>query len=256
MKKNSKLPLVVALVIVILGIVFSLIFESSSSPNPLWIQTGAAVALILVTWKYVNLTHGLLAEAEKNRMESVKPILVLRDKKYADESNIPVVETYIINVGHGTAIRINIISSIHYPLNQDLSSLSKDDHPEITNCFQAPKRKFNDSLNPCFGNVDNRIALVIQSEDYTAFPALERGELGVIIVFEDITGRGYCTLYLDRKHHLISIYSPEISFEEKERTIKSILKKGSVQEIREAIRKDGNITLNALDVEKHYQHNG
>lgn len=243
--KNSKLPLVAAIVIALLGIVLSLLIDSSSGPNPAWIQAGSALALILVTWKYVNLTHGLLAEAEKNRREAVKPILVLRDSRYIDENNIPVIETYVLNVGHGTALRINIISTIVYSSNQDLSSSSKENHPKITVSFQAPKRKFNDSLNPCYGNIDNRIEIVVQRESSGA-PALERGNLGVIIIYEDITGTGYCTVYLDRKHYLNSIYPPEFSYTDKERLIKSVRKNASLQGIRESIRHHGNMTLGGL----------
>ncbi len=233
----SKIWLLVVSCILFVGLAFSFIFGSEGKPSSAWIQTAAAVALIAVTWRYVELTNETLAELKKSRLESeiarleaLKPIIVLRDRECQHKSGFKSSETFFLNVGSGTAVKLTYVSSIVEPLNTDITSDRKDDHPRISDCFQDRCKKVNDALNPCYGGFDSRITLVEQNLNYDGFSALESGDFGCIILYEDIIGGGYCTLYISRGHYFSKIYSSDICGEEKRKICKVIHKPERVNE--------------------------
>jgi len=242
--------IIIASCILLFGIVLAFLFGSDGKPSSAWIQTAAAVALITVTWRYVELTKETLIELkksrqesekasrelEKARLESLKPIIVLRSREYEHEEGFTTSETFLLNVGSGTAVRITYASSIVEPLNTDITSRRNEDHPRISNCFQGRTRKLNDALNPCFGVFDSRITLTEVNRNFEGFPPLENGDFGCIVLYEDIIGRGYCTLFICRAHYFSDIYSSDIDSEEK-RKIRSVISKfGGTADIATIIR--------------------
>ena len=242
--------IVIASCILVIGIVLAFLFGSDGNPSPAWIQTAAAIALITVTWRYVELTKETLIELkksrqesekasrelEKARLESLKPIIVLRSREYEYEEGFTTSETFLLNVGSGTAVRITYASSIVEPLNTDITSRRNEDHPRISNCFQGRSRKLNDALNPCFGVFDSRITLAEVNRNFEGFPPLENGDFGCIVLYEDIIGRGYCTLFIGRGHYFSDIYSSNIDTKEK-RNIRSFISKlGGTSDIAKIVK--------------------
>ena len=63
-----------------------------------------------------------------------------------------------------------------------------------------------------------------QNMSFDGFSALETGDFGCIILYEDIIGRGYCTLYFGQGHYFSDIYPSEIGADEK-RKIRSVIHK-------------------------------
>lgn len=239
----SKIWLLVVSCILIVGITLSFIFGSEGKPSPAWIQTAAAVALIAVTWRYVELTNKTLTElkrsrleSEKSRLEVLKPIIVLRSREYQHEEGFTTAETFLLNVGSGTAVKLTYVSSIVEALNTDITSDRQGDHPRISDCFQDRQKKLDDALNPCFGGFDSRIPLVEQNLSFDGFSALESGDFGCIILYEDIIGRGYSTLYIGQGHYFSDIYPSDLGADEK-RKIRSVIHKlGGTSDIAKIVR--------------------
>ena len=233
----KNLSLIFAAIAVGTGIILGLFFRTDEGPNPAWIQAGAAVSLILITWRYVALTNRTLAEVEKSRLEAIKPIIVLRSRNYYSHvSGFTVAETFLLNVGSGTAVKLEYASSIVEPLNEDISSERNDAHPEVSNCFQGRRKKLNDALNPCFGRFDSKIMIIQQNLNHTGSPALERGKFGVIALYEDIIGRGYCTLYVNREHYFSDIYTSDVDGKKRREIRRVISKLGSTSDIVRIVR--------------------
>lgn len=205
--KTSWLLFILAGISVMVGIILGFIFQAENGPNPIWIQAGAAVSLIFITWHYVALTNKTLAEAEIARLQSFVPLLILRSREYKHDSNAQIAETYLLNAGEGVAVRIRHSTSILFPLNHDFTSDNPDLHPRVTNCFQGRIEHSNDALNPSHGNIESRITILEENLDYNREHALSNGVFGAIVVYDDKLGRGYCTLYIGNRHYFCELYS-------------------------------------------------
>jgi hypothetical protein len=231
--------MLVAGIIALAGIGCAFFFSSPEGPSPSWIQAGAAIALIIITWRYVILTQRILLESEKARLESIIPRIVVRSRKCESQLGFPLAETFLLNAGTGTAVRIELVTSISYPLNHDITSDVFERHPKVTGSFQGALRKKNDALNSSYGSIESRITLLEQNLDVTDVPAIGNPKLGVFILYEDTIGRGYYTLYLHTEHILGSIYTADTSSERKTAIRKALMRLGSLSDVAKLVREHG-----------------
>ena len=225
---------------IFVGVILGFRFRTANGPDPIWIQAGAAVSLIFITWRYVSLTHKTLAEVEKSRLQSLVPVIVLRSRKYKHDSGVKVAETYLLNAGEGLAVKLRYSTSVNFPFDHDYLSDNPDLHPRVTRCFQGKPVNSFDALNPSHGNIESRITIVEEILSYHSDYALSNGVFGAIIVYEDKIGRGYCTLYIGNTHIFSELY-PSDETDKKKAEIRTTLltRVGGIIDVSMLVRKHG-----------------
>lgn len=236
----------------VIGVVLSMILrDSNGHPDSSWIQTGASLALILITYSYVRITEKTLeearrsredasktlAEAERARLQSYIPQLILRSRKYHHEGGFDVYETFLTNAGPGTAVKIDCSTSALYLSDYDLESKKPEDQVEITTCLQGKYRKSEDAMGASFGSINNRISLFEQRSLGKCFtPATGNTNFMAIVVYEDILGRGYCSAFSCTSHMISKVYSSNSDSTKKQEIRSSLLKCISYNDLAKFIR--------------------
>lgn len=241
MKASKHILVVVASIAVILGLAFSFIFSTDNgNPDPAWIHAGAAIALILITWQYVRITHRTLSEAEAARLQSIVPMIVLHSQDVAPR-DIPAIEVFLLNTGTGTAVNIECSTTVLFPLNHDALSEDRTLRPEVSSAFQGSPEQMHNTLGPSYGSIENRIGLFLESQRHTPFPALTRGDFGAVVVYEDVLGRGYCTLLYNRQHLFSEIYPSDESHQKRVQKRQALLQQRcGTTELHKLMREHGN----------------
>lgn len=205
--KKYLLPLL-ALLSLVLGVVLGIHYRSNTgSPDTSWIQSGASLSLIFVTFQYVRVTQSSLKESRasresaehsleelrEGRMDSLRPALSLRHL-IKDKNTGPVQgkvkTTCLINGGLGLAMSIEVFSNLEWRAQDPESQLW---YKSALIPWMTQKISFGVPIGPDTGNENMQIEFISMKLHPYGYSPVEDPNVVFFIQYKDCFGRNFCT---------------------------------------------------------------
>ncbi len=209
--KEYLLPLLALLSLlggVVLGIAYA---DESGSPDTSWIQSGASLSLIFITFQYVRVTQRSLEESRasresaehsleelrKARMDSFRPSLSLRyliKDKNTGPTQGKVKTTCLINTGLGPAMAIKVFSNLEW---REQDPQSKLWYVTALTPWPTQEKSFGVPLGPDNGNENMQIEFISMKLHPYGYSPVEDPEVVFLIQYQDSFGRSFITTQRD-----------------------------------------------------------
>lgn len=205
--KKYLLPLL-SLLSLVLGVVLGIhIGNKNGSPDTSWIQSGASLSLIFITFQYVRVTQSSLKESRASRessensleelrqarMDSLRPALSLRHltkEKNTGPVQGKVKTTCLINGGLGFAMSIEVFSNLEWRSNNPESQLW---YTSGLIPWPTQKISFGVPIGPDTGNENMQVEFISMKLHPYGYSPVEDPDVIFFIQYKDCFGRNFCT---------------------------------------------------------------
>jgi len=215
--KKYLLPFL-AFASLLMGVLLGIHYESDAgSPDTSWIQSGASLSLIFITFQYVRITQSTLQESRANRessensleelrnarMDSLRPALSLRylikDKSTGPTQGL-VKTTCMTNAGLGPALAIKVFSNLEW---REQDPVSKLWCVSALTPWPTQMKSFGVPLGPDNGNQNMHIEFISMKLHPYGYSPVEDSKVVFFIQYQDSFGRNFCTTQRECKQQVL-----------------------------------------------------